>query len=136
MATPRSIFVNIVVDDLPTTRAYFSALGFSFNEQFSNHEAACMVVSELAYYMLHTPPSMARFTELPAANPHTHTSAIHAFSVSSRDEVDRLANAALAEGGTAFNPDTDHGFMYLRSFRDPSGHPWEVFWMNPAHVEA
>lgn len=136
MSTSRSIFVNLVVSDLPRTRAFFEQLGMTFNPQFSNDEAACMVVSELGYFMLHTPPSMARFTALPPGDPRTTMTGIYAFSVNSREEVDQIGDRALAAGAGTFNPPMDHGFMYLRSFRDPDGHAWEVFWMNPEHVQA
>ena len=136
MSSTRSIFVNLVVSDLPRARAFFEALGMHFNPQFSSDEAACLVISEHAYFMLHTPPSMKRFTPLPPADPRSHVTGIYAFSVPDREEVDHIADAAEAAGAGPFNPPTDHGFMYLRSFRDPDGHPWEVFWMNPAHLQS
>lgn len=135
MPATRQLFVNIVVHDLPRSRTFFEGLGMTFNAQFSNEEAACMVVSDAAFFMLHTPPSMRRFSSLPPADPRTHVSDIYAFSVGSREEVDTIADRALATGGAPNNPPMDHGFMYLRSFLDPDGHPWEVLWMNPAHVQ-
>ena len=135
MSSTRSIFVNLVVSDLPRARAFFEALGMHFNPQFSSDEAACLVISEHAYFMLHTPPSMQRFSSLPPVDPHAWMSGIYAFSAADRGEVDRIADTALRSGGSACNPPMDHGFMYLRSFCDPDGHPWEVFWMDPAHVQ-
>lgn len=134
MSSTRKLFVNLVVTDLPRARAFFEGLGLHFNPQFSGEEAACLVVSDQAFFMLHTPPSMQRFTALPPADPRSTVAGIYAISVDSRDEVDRLSDRALASGGAACNPPMDHGFMYLRSFRDPDGHPWELFWMDPAHV--
>jgi predicted lactoylglutathione lyase len=129
------LFLNLVVGDLARSRAFFEGLGLSFNPQFTSDEAGCMVVSELAFVMLHSPASMARFSALPPADPRAAISGIYALSASSRAEVDALADQALATGGAPCNPPQDHGFMYLRSFRDPDGHPWEVFWMNQAHVQ-
>lgn len=122
----RMLFVNIVVSDLPRSKAFFSAIGFTFNPQFTNDEAACMVVSD----------SMKRFTPKPACQNATHTGGIYAVSAGSRAEVDRVADAAGAAGAGTFNPPMDLGFMYLRSFLDPDGHPWEVVWMDPANVQA
>lgn len=130
------VFVNLVVQDLPAEKAFFETLGLSFNPQFTNDEAACMVVNDRAFFMIHTPGSMARFSSLPASDPRTHVSAIFALSADSRADVDRIADLALASGGTAYNPVSDLGFMYLRSFRDPNGHPWEVFWMDPGNVQS
>jgi hypothetical protein len=42
----RSIFVNLPVADLPRSRAFYEALGFTNNPQFSDDTAACMVWSE------------------------------------------------------------------------------------------
>lgn len=130
----RKIFVNLIVADLPRSKSFFEAIGFHFNPQFTSDEAACMVVSDDAYFMLHTPGSMKRFSPKPAPDHATHLSGIFAFSVGGRDEVDRVAEAAFAAGATPFNPPTDHGFMYLRSFLDPDGQSWEVFWMDVAQA--
>lgn len=131
----RDLFVNIVVSDLPRAKAFYAQLGFTFNAQFTNDEAACMVVSEKAFFMLHTPDSMKRFTPKPTADLTTQTAALYAFSVGSRGEVDSVAEAALAAGGAKAADPQDHGFMYQRSFLDPDGHYWEVLWMDPAAVQ-
>lgn len=131
----RMLFVNLVVADLPRSMAFFRALGLDFNPQFTNEEAACLVVSDAAFVMLHTPGSMKRFTSKPGCDTATHTAGIYAVSAESRAEVDRCADAAAAAGAPAFNPPMDLGFMYLRSFLDPDGYPWEVFWMDPGHVQ-
>ena len=135
MSNTRSLFVNLVVSDLPRARAFFERLGLTVNLQFSNDDAACLVLSEHAFFMLHTPASMQRFSSLPPGDPRAQVSGIYAFSVADRHEVDVLADRALEAGGSVCNPPMDHGFMYLRSFLDPDGHPWEVFWMDPAHVQ-
>lgn len=131
----RSLFVNMVISDLPRTRAFFEGLGFSFNPQFSNDEAACMVVSDKAFFMMHTPNSMKRFNQDPPADPRTTVTALYAFSVGSREEVAQVADKALATGGSAAGEPQDYGFMCQRSFRDPDGHYWEIVWMDPAHVQ-
>lgn len=130
----KSIFVNLVVADLPRSRSFFEAIGLSFNPQFSNDEAACLVISDQAFFMLHTPPSILRFSPKPSCNHQTHLAGIFAFSVGSRAEVDRVADLALASGGLPNTPPMDQGFMYLRSFLDPDGHNWEVFWMDAGGV--
>lgn len=131
----RSLFVNIVVADLARARAFFEAIGFTFNPQFTNDEAGAMVVNDKAYFMLHTPPSMKRFNQDPPADPRATVAGLYAFSVGSREEVaDVMAKARAAGAGSAGEPQ-DHGFMYQDSFRDLDGHYWEVFWMDPANVQ-
>lgn len=105
--------------------AFFRVVGLTFNPQFTSDEAACMVVSDDAFFMLYTPASVKRFTSKPACDRATHTAVVYAISADSRAEVDRVADAATAAGASGFNAPMDHGFMYLRSFLDPDGHPWE-----------
>ncbi len=136
MSSPsRMIFVNLPVADLPATKRFFAALGFGFDDKFTDENAACMVVSEQAFVMLLTRERFADFTKKPIADAHQATEAIVALSASSRDEVDQLADAALAAGGTPSGDPQDYGFMYGRSFQDLDGHIWEVMWMSAEAVE-
>ena len=136
MATARKLFVNLGVSDLKKSMAFFSVLGFTFNRQFTDDNAACMVISDEAYVMLLTPPFFKQFTRRQPCDTATHTEGLFALSCESREEVDALVNKALAAGGTPAMDATDHGFMYGWSFYDLDGHHWELFWMNPTHVQA
>ena len=131
------IFVNMQVKDLRRSQAFFEALGYSFNPQFTNEEAASLVISDTIYAMLHTPKSMMRF--LPkgksAADATKHTEVLIALSFESKVAVDAIFDKAIAAGATECRPTEDHGFMYGRSFNDLDGHIWEVFWMDPAAVK-
>ncbi len=131
----RMIFVNLPVADLRRSVDFWKRLGFSFNAQFTDDKAACMVVSDLACVMLLTEDFFSTFTPRRVADPHERTGAIMALSAGSREEVDALADDALATGGSAANPPQDEGFMYGRSFHDPDGHLWEVLYMDPAALE-
>lgn len=140
MTTPahpgRMLFVNIPVADLERSKAFFANLGFSYDPKFTDDEkAACMLVGEQAFVMLLSHETFAQFAHLPIADPTTHSLALFCFSVSSRDEVDTVAAAALAAGGTEADGAEDHGFMYSRSFFDLDGHPWQVMWMDPAAAQ-
>ena len=132
---PRKLFVNIPVADLQRSIDFFEALGFTFNRQFTDATATCMLVGEDAYFMLLTPEKFASFTSLPVANPRAAAYAGYSFNVGSRAEVDDLAERALQAGGSQAGEPQDHGFMYSRGFFDPDGHSWDVFWMDPAVVE-
>jgi hypothetical protein len=131
-ANGRKVFVNLAVKDLKRSMDFFVALGFTFNPQFTDDNAACMVISSEAYAMLLTEPFFRDFTRREPANTATHTEALIAFSCDSRAEVDELLKKALAAGGSQAMESKDHGFMYVSSFYDPDGHHWEVFWMDPA----
>jgi uncharacterized protein len=136
MSTPahpgRMLFVNLPVVDVERSKAFFAALGFSYNPMFTDETAACMLVGEQAFVMLLSRERFAEFATLPIADPTTHTLALYCFSVSSRDEVDAVSAAALAAGGREADGAQDLGFMYSRSFFDLDGHGWQVMWMDPA----
>jgi predicted lactoylglutathione lyase len=129
----RMIFVNLPVKDLPASMAFFKALGFDHNPQFSDETAACVVISETIYVMLLTEPKFQGFIKGEIA-PRDVTEVLTCLSCESKDEVVDLKAKALANGGSAWKDDQDLGFMYGASFRDPDGHVWEVMWMDPAAV--
>lgn len=127
----RMIFVNLPVQDLAKSVDFFTRLGFTFNRQFTDENATCMVVSEQACVMLVVRPFFATFTTKDLADSTTQTEAILAVSAESREEVDTLVDRALALGGCVVKEPMDQGVMYGRSFYDLDGHAWEVMWMDP-----
>jgi predicted lactoylglutathione lyase len=131
----RLIFVNLPVADLTRSVNFFTDLGFTFNSQFTDENATCMVVSEQAFVMLLARPFFSTFVTKDVADPATTTGAILGISASSREEVDALVDKALALGGTPAKEPQDEGYMYGRSFHDPDGHAWEVMWMDPGVVQ-
>jgi predicted lactoylglutathione lyase len=128
----RMIFVNLPVTDLPQAQKFYEALGFANEPRFTDDTAACMVWSETIFTMLLTHDKWRHFTQRPI--PASDSSEVMlALSCDSREDVNRLTDAAGAHGGTAdINALQDHGFMFSRSFADPDGHIWELFWMDPA----
>ena len=130
--TPRKLFVNVPVRDVQRSIDFFEALGFTFNAQFTDATATCMLVGEDAYFMLLMRDRFAGFSKRPTGDPQKETNAIFAISVGSRDEVDAMVKKAVSLGGSHALEPQDHGFMYLWSFYDIDGHHWEVFWMDPA----
>jgi predicted lactoylglutathione lyase len=130
----RKIFVNLPIKDMARSQAFFRALGFSFNPQFTNEQGACMVISEDIYAMLLVEPFFQTFTKKPVADARKSTEVLVCLSCDSREEVDALVKKALAAGGTAPNAPQDHGFMYGHGFEDLDGHVWELMWMDPAAV--
>lgn len=131
----RSIFVNLPVRDLKRSMEFFSRLGFEFNPQFTDQNAACMVISETAYAMLLTRDFFKGFTKRDIADTTKVSEALIALSCGSRAEVDEIVHKAIAAGGSHAMDAQDHGFMYGWSFYDVDGHHWEVMWMDPKHVQ-
>jgi uncharacterized protein len=134
-ATPRKIFVNMAVKNLLKSVAFFEALGFTFNPQFTDDSATMMNINADAYAMLMTEERFRGFTFKQPADTATHADVLLALSAESRAEVDELVRKALAAGGSPASPAQDHGFMYGWSFQDLDGHIWEVAWMDPAAIE-
>jgi hypothetical protein len=133
---PKMIFINLPVTDLATSTAFYVGLGATRNSQFSDDNSSCIVFSNTIYAMLLTHARFADFTKRTIIDPRTSVQAMFALSADSRNEVDDLvAKAVKAGGGADPNPSQDYGFMYGRSFDDPDGNIWEVFWMDPAAVE-
>jgi predicted lactoylglutathione lyase len=129
------IFVNLPVRDLNRSMSFFKALGWTFNPQFTDDTAACMVISDDIYAMLLTHKKFGEFTDKKVADGAT-AEALIAISVDAKGDVDRIAGAAITAGAKEAKPPQDYGFMQLRSFLDLDGHHWEILYMDPAHVHS
>jgi len=130
----RMIFVNLPVKDVVASRKFFGALGFNFNEQFSNENTAAMTVEENIVVMLLEHARFRDFSKGDIADPAKGVEVLTCLSAGSRAEVEGTYTKAIAAGGKAWMPPQDHGFMYGTSFQDLDGHVWEVMWMDPAAV--
>ncbi|MCB1065660.1 MAG: glyoxalase/bleomycin resistance/extradiol dioxygenase family protein [Verrucomicrobiae bacterium] len=126
MKSDRQIFINLPVADLPRSLAFFEALGFSSNPQFTDDTAACIVISEIIHVMLLTRSKFSEFTSKSICDTAASIEVINCLSCSSRAEVDELVAKALAAGGASYAEAKDYGFMYQHSFTDPDGHHWEL----------
>jgi len=130
------MFVNLPVKDLDRTVAFFTALGFKFNPQFTDKNATCMIVSEEAFVMLLVEPFFNGFTPKPISDAKKSTEVLLCLSAESRAEVDDMVAKAIAAGGSAPNKPQDHGFMYQHGFEDLDGHLWEVAYMDMSAMPA
>lgn len=134
MAT--KIFVNLPVSDLNRSKAFFEGLGFTFNPQFTDENAACMVISDAIYAMLLTEPYFGTFTKKQICNAHENTEVLIALDAGSRDEVQQIIAKAKELGATIYNEPADHGWMYQHSFADLDGHQWEFAYMDESQFPA
>jgi uncharacterized protein len=132
----KSIFISLPVSNLAASTAFYKALGFEPNAQFSDDTGACMAWSESIQVMLVTHAKWRTFTQRPF--PPAGTSGhMLSLALDSRGAVDEMNAAAAAHGGQAdANPAEDHGFMYTRDLADPDGHLWAALWMDPAAMAA
>lgn len=128
----KQIFVNLPVADLKASIAFFTRLGFSFKQEFTDDTATCMIVGENIFAMLLMRERFAGFAPHPPADARAATEVLLALPLDSREAVDAMVREAVAAGGNTYNAPLDHGFMYQHGFQDPDGHVWEVFQMNPA----
>ena len=137
MTSPRMIFVNLPVQDLERSKAFYESIGFRNEPNFSNEAAAMMVLSDTISVMLLTHPFYATFTRKPIANAQNSSQVLLCISCDSPAEVDRITDAAAAAGGKADVAEKQDlgGMMYGRSFEDPNGHHWEPMWMDPGFAE-
>jgi predicted lactoylglutathione lyase len=129
-----SIFVNLPVVNLKRSVEFFTELGFKFNPQFTDETSTCMLVGDNIFVMLLEHAKFQGFIDKPIA-PSTSNEAILAFSLGSPDEVREMTAKALELGARKLNEPEDLGFMFSWGFEDLDGHLWDLFWMNPDHVD-
>mgnify|MGYP000520582926 FL=1 len=129
-----SIFVNLPVANLKRSVDFFTQLGFTFNAQFTDETSTCMIINDTVYVMLLEKEKFQGFIDKPIADPST-TEAILAFACESTDEVRALSEKAIELGARKVNDPQDMGFMFSWGFEDLDGHLWDLFWMNPEHVQ-
>ncbi|MCP8899320.1 VOC family protein [Gilvimarinus xylanilyticus] len=132
---PDKIFVNFPVKSLPTSIEFFRGLGFDFDPQFTDDNATCMIVSDNIYVMLLTDSYFKTFTPKQLCNTRDQIETLVALSCASREEVDHLVERGIALGGREPRAAMDHGFMFQRTLEDLDGHTWELFYMDPEHLQ-
>jgi predicted lactoylglutathione lyase len=128
MAT--QIFINLPVKDLQKSIGFFTHLGFTFNPQFTDETATCMIISENIYVMLLIESRFQEFTKKPVSDAKTSTEVLICLDAESRDAVDTMVKNAVDAGGRIYADPMDHGWMYGHSFEDLDGHQWEVAYMD------
>ncbi|BFO68559.1 putative lactoylglutathione lyase [Chryseobacterium bernardetii] len=130
------IYVNLPVKDVQKTREFWTKLGFSINEQFSDDKAICVVMKENHIYTMFLKEEFFQtFTNRPFAKGDT-TQVLLAIGVNSRDEVDGMVKTAIENGGSKYSEPVDYGWMYQSSFADINGHQWEVMHGDVSQIPA
>ncbi|MFI6997371.1 VOC family protein [Nocardia sp. NPDC050175] len=133
--TSRMIFLNLPVAELNRSKDFYEALGWKVNQEFCDDNAACIVIDDNICLMLLTRQFFTTFSKRRVADTAEKIGASYSLALTSVAEVDALAAAALAAGGTeeiseAKRAQEEQVGMYSRTFLDPDGHQWEPFWMD------
>ncbi len=127
------IYVNLPVKDIQETKKFWTNLGFSVNEQISDERAVCIMMNDTISIMFLTEEFFETFSERPVPKGDT-TQVLVAIGLNSREEVDQVVNAAVANGATQHEEPQDHGWMYQNSFWDINGHGWNVIFADPSQI--
>lgn len=125
-----NIFINLPVRDLNKSKAFFTSIGFLFNEALADDSAACMVISENIFAILLTHAKFQQFTPKKIPDGKIFTEVINCISTESKKEVDEIVDKAMAAGGREARKSLDYSYMYGRSFNDLDGHIWEIMWID------
>lgn len=128
-------YINLPVQDLARSKRFFEALGFVFNDQFSDDTALSMMLGETSFAMLLTHEKFSAFTDKKIADTSKTSQVLIALQLASREAVAEMTAAAVENAGSEARRPEDHGFMYSHAFADPDGHIWEPFWMNAQETE-
>lgn len=128
------IFLNLAVKDLNKAVSFYNGLGFSTNPKFTNEKGACIVIDENIFVMLLVEEFYLTFTKKQLCNPTTNSEVLISISLDSREQVDEMLEKAVKTGGKDYIPAKDYGWMYQRTFLDPDGHHWEVFYMDESQI--
>ena len=132
MAT--KVFINLPVKDLNKSKAFFEKLGHSFNPQFTDENAACMMIGDNIFAMLLIESYFKTFTKKEISDATKSTEVLIALDASSREEVEKTVAKAKELGATIYSEPQDHGWMYQHSFADLDGHQWEIAYMDESQL--
>ena len=131
----KQLFINLPVADVPKSLAFFKALGFDHNPEFSGEETACIILSDTISVMLGTHAKFREFTPKAVCDTSKAVEVLLTLSCDSRERVDELVAKAIAAGGSTYDQPEDFGFMYTHSFLDPDGHGWGLLHFSPTPNE-
>jgi uncharacterized protein len=129
------MFVNLPVKDLKRSVDFFTKVGYTFNPQFTDDNATCMILGDNLFVMLLTQKFFGSFTNKAICDTSKANEALTCVACSSKAQVDELVAKARAAGARVPRQAQDHGFMYAHGYEDLDGHTWELVYMSGAPVE-
>jgi len=131
---PTSVYISLPVQDPKKSTAFYEALGFKANGQFSDDSTGCIMVSDTIVIMLASPERFQELSPKPLSDPKKFCQVLLSLTCESREAVDAMVANAVAAGGSKAHEPEDYGFMYQSAFYDLDGHGWGLTWMDPGRV--
>ena len=129
-----TIFVNMHVSDLQKSKKFFEILGFEFYAPFTGENSACMIIGKDKYVMLTPKEQFKKMIAKPLAE-SSQIEMLVSLGCESKEIVNKIAEAAFAQGARKISDPEDIGFMYSWNFEDLDGHIWDLFWMEPERLQ-
>ena len=129
----KEMWINLPVKDINRSKAFFTKLGFSINEQRSNAELASLVIGEKKNLgvNLFRDSIFETFSKNKIADAKQGTEVLFSIGAESREEVDEMLRKAVDAGGTVFSESQEKdGWMYGCGFADLDGHRWNALFMD------
>lgn len=125
-----SVFINLPVKDLKVSVDFFEKLGFEFRQDLADENMVCMVINGNIFVMLLLEEFFKEFSNRELTDTSKSREVIVGVGTSTKNEVDIIADRALAAGAGKANSSLEEGNMYTRSFLDLDGHMWEVVYVE------
>ena len=128
----KQIWLNLPVKDALKSKEFYSNMGFTFLEERTTEQSACMLVGETNFViMLFGEDMFKNFIQHQITDTQQSSEFLISIDAESREEVDMLAQKAKAAGGIVFaEPAENQGWMYGCGFCDLDGHRWNVLYMD------
>ena len=124
------IFINLPVKDLNKSIDFFTQLGFTFNQNYTDESATCMIVSDTISVMLLNENRFKNFSLNEICDTSKNTEVLNCLQLESKERIEKLVSSALKAGGSTFREADDNDFMYGHAFKDLDGHIWELVFMK------
>lgn len=133
------VFVNYPVKDVKKATAFYEALGFKKNTDFSNDNTSAMMWDDHFWIMLLEHDFYKLFIgNKKIADTMRYSGALTAFSLESAQAVKDFGERARLAGGTVYKVDMGipEDMMFGLEVLDLDGNTLEPSWMNMNHNES
>lgn len=128
----KQIWLNLPVKDALKSKDFFSKIGFTFLEERTTPDSACMLVGGSNFVvMLFGEDMFKNFIQHQITDTKQSSEFLISIDAESREEVDALQQKVIAAGGTIYaEAGENQGWMYGLGFADLDGHRWNVLYMD------
>ncbi|OXA96215.1 VOC family protein [Flavobacterium hercynium] len=128
----KQIWLNLPVKSVTASKAFFTKIGFSFNDEHDTSSSTCMIVGEGKFVvMLFEESLFESFSQHKLTDTRLSSEVLISVDAESREEVNQFAQKVKNAGGIVFSePAENQGWMYGCAFADLDGHRWNVLYMD------